>query len=271
MNEDEIRKAVRERYAEVAIQEKSAGQNCCCCSPESSDELSSCAPQGIAGAGSCCCSPQDAYSRAIGYPDEELGAIPEAANMGLDCGNPTALASLQEDEIVLDLSSGGGIDCFLAVEKVGKGGWVIGVDMTPKMIGLARENTGKVSADNVEFRLGEIENLPVAENSVDVIISNCVINLSPDKNRVFEESYRVLKPGGRIMVSDIVLLKELPESIKNSMAAYAGCIAGASMKKDYLATTIAAGFKDVEIVAEVTMGAGELHGAIASVDVRALK
>ena len=281
MNEDEIRKAVRERYAEVAIQEKLSGQSCCgsqessgefsCCgSQESTGEFSCCAPQESAGTAGCC-SPLDVASRAIGYSDKDLGAIPQGANMGLGCGNPTAMASLKKGEVVLDLGSGGGIDCFLAAEKVGGSGRVIGVDMTPEMIELARENIRKVGSENVEFRLGEIENLPLADHSVDVIISNCVINLSLDKKRVFEESYRVLRPGGRVMVSDIVLLKELPESVKNSMAAYAGCIAGAAMKEDYLATITGAGFKEVEIVSEITMRVGELEGTIASVNVRAVK
>ena len=281
MNEDEIRKAVRERYAQVAVQEKLSGQSCCG-SQESSGEFSCCAPQESAGELNCrapqgntgdagCCNIKDVASRAIGYSDKELGAIPQGANMGLGCGNPTALASLKKSEVVLDLGSGGGIDCFLAAEKVGESGRVIGVDMTPEMIELARENIRKVGSENVEFRLGEIENLPLADHSVDVIISNCVINLSPDKSRVFKESYRVLKPGGRVMVSDIVLLKELPESIKSSMAAYAGCIAGAAMKEDYLATITGAGFKDVEILSEITMGVGETEGAIASVNVRAVK
>jgi ubiquinone/menaquinone biosynthesis C-methylase UbiE len=208
---------------------------------------------------------------AVGYAEGQLGAIPEGANLGLGCGNPTALASLKEGEAVLDLGSGGGIDCFLASNAVGPEGRVIGVDMTPEMISRARENARRGSYGNVDFRLGEIENLPVGDSSVDAVISNCVINLSPDKGRVFAEAYRALKPGGRMMVSDIVLTRELPEEIMNSVAAYAGCVAGASKKAEYLAKVKAAGFEDVEIVSEVQMGSGELEGAISSVNVRALK
>ncbi len=269
MKDDEIRKAVRERYAGVAIREKSTG--CSCCGPqETTGEASCCAPQETANATSCC-SPQDAASQAIGYSVEELGSIPEGANMGLGCGNPIALASLKEGEVVLDLGSGGGIDCFLAADAVGKTGSVIGVDMTPEMIEKARENTRKSGHENVEFRLGEIEHLPVADNSVDAVISNCVINLSPDKGQVFKEAYRTLKPSGRVMVSDIVLLKELPEHIKSSVEAYTGCIAGALRKEDYLTTIADAGFKNVVVESELQMGVGGLDGAIASVNVRAVK
>jgi len=170
------------------------------------------------------------------------------------------------------LGSGGGIDCFLAAQRVGVEGKVIGVDMTQEMLQLARDNADKMQATNVEFRLGEIEHLPVADNSVDVVISNCVINLSPDKAQVFKETYRVLKPDGRIMVSDIVLLKELPESVRNDMTAWAGCIAGASQKEEYLAAIAAAGFKDVEIVSEtISSRTGELAGMISSVKVSAVK
>lgn len=220
---------------------------------------------------SSCCSPADTMPVAIGYSAEELQAIPEEARMGLGCGNPTALASLKEGEVVLDLGAGGGIDCFLAAIAVGKTGKAIGVDMTPEMLHRARDNARKGGYDNVEFRLGEIENLPVADNSIDAVISNCVINLSPDKARVFKEAYRVLKPGGRVMVSDMVLTRELPEDIKNSLAAYAGCVAGASLKEDYLATIAEAGFEDVEVLSEQTSGSGELAGAVLSVSVRAYK
>ncbi len=161
-----------------------------------------------------------------------------------------ALASLKEGETVLDLGSGAGFDCFLAASKVGKTGKVIGVDMTPEMIEKARENKQKGDYDNVEFKLGEIENLPVADNSVDIIISNCVINLSPEKGRVFEEAFRVLKPGGRIMVSDIVLLKAIPDAIMDSIEMYVSCIAGASLKTDYIKTIKAAGFQNVSVVGE---------------------
>jgi len=230
MKEKEIKKAVREGYAQIAKQGSS------CCAPTSS----CCGGAAVA---------QD-ISKKIGYTDEELKTVPEGANLGLGCGNPVALASLKKGETVLDLGSGAGFDCFLAVQKVGAKGKVIGVDMTPEMLDKARENARKGKYKNVEFRLGEIENLPVADSSVDVIISNCVINLSPDKGRVFAEAFRVLKPGGRLMVSDIVLLRELPEAMKNSVAAYVGCVSGAVMKAEYLRLIKKAGFKDVSILEE---------------------
>lgn len=212
-----------------------------------------------AASGSCCGSKQAGCSAApsagdlsagVGYSESELASIPQEANLGLGCGNPVALASLQRGETVLDLGSGGGIDCFLAARRVGPEGKVIGVDMTPEMIHLARENAQKSDLNNVEFRLGEIENLPLANDAVDVAISNCVINLSPDKEQVFREIYRVLKRGGRMMVSDIVLNGELPERVKESAAAYTGCIGGALKREDYLAAIAKAGFTQVEIVAE---------------------
>ena len=272
MKDEEIRKAVRERYAGIATGGKKSSQSSApavdCCSPrQAADPASCCAPQETTS----CCSPQDAGSQAIAYSGAELRAIPEGANMGLGCGNPTAIASLEEGEVVLDLGSGGGVDCFLAANIVGKTGRVIGVDMTPEMLEKARENARKGGYENVEFRLGEIENLPAADNSVDVIISNCVINLSPDKSRVFREAHRVLKPGGRVMVSDKVLTRELPEDIKNSLDAYTGCVAGAYLKEDYLATIAEAGFDDVSILSEQAFGSGELAGAILSVSVRAVK
>ena len=231
MKDEEIRKAVRESYGNIAAQKSS------CCGP-----VNACG----------CSSTQETISKVIGYSDDELGAIPGAANLGLGCGNPTALASLKEGEVVLDLGSGAGIDCFLAAGKVGESGKVIGVDMTPEMLERARENARKSSFSNVEFRLGEIENLPVADNSIDIVISNCVINLSPEKDRVFREAFRVLKPGGRVMISDIVLLKELPDIVINSIAAYVGCIAGATTKPDYLANIEAAGFRQIEILSEIS-------------------
>jgi len=239
--EEEIRKAVREGYGKIAVKESS------CCGPAT--------PCG-------CGTSQETVSKAIGYTDDQLGALPDGANLGLGCGNPTALASLKEGEVVLDLGSGAGIDCFLAANAVGQSGRVIGVDMTPEMLERARENARKGGYGNVEFRLGEIENLPVADNSVDAVISNCVINLSPDKGRVFKEAYRALKPGGRIMISDIVLLKELPDALKNSIQAYVGCVAGASTKQEYLATVAVTGFQDIEIVSEVSTE-GMVDGATA--------
>lgn len=189
-------------------------------------------------------------SKNLGYTEDDLKSVPEGSNLGLGCGNPVALASLKEGETVLDLGSGAGFDCFLAAKKVGKRGKIIGVDMTPEMIDKARENARKGGYENVEFRLGEIENLPVADNSADITISNCVINLSPNKKRVFEEAFRTMKPGGRLMVSDIVLLKELPEAIKNSVEAYVGCLSGAIMKDRYLAAIENAGFDGVKILKE---------------------
>jgi SAM-dependent methyltransferase len=232
MKKEEIKKVVREGYAKIAKQ----GSPCC------------------APVNSCCGSTDLAQnlSKSIGYTEEELKAVPEGANLGLGCGNPVALASLREGETVLDLGSGAGLDSFLAASKVGKKGRVIGVDMTPEMIDKARENARKGNYTNVEFRLGEIENLPVADNSVDVVISNCVINLVPDKRRVFKEVFRALKPGGRLMVSDIVLLKELPDVIKNSVEAYIGCLSGAMMRDEYIGAIKAAGFHDVRIVDETS-------------------
>ncbi len=274
MKDDEIRKAVRARYAKIATGERSprSTSTTSLCEPQKTASTASCcSSQEAAKVARCCATPQQTASKAVGYTDEELGAIPDGADLGLGCGNPTALASLKEGEVVLDLGSGGGIDCFLAANAVGKNGRVIGVDMTPEMIERARENARESDYTNVDFRLGEIEHLPVADNSVDVVISNCVINLSSDKAQVFKEAYRVLKPGGRVMVSDIVLLKELPESIRNSVAAYTGCIAGASIKKDYLAAIASAGFQDVEVVSEVSLRREELVGLAASANVRAVK
>jgi SAM-dependent methyltransferase len=194
-----------------------------------------------------------------------MRAVPEGANLGLGCGNPVALASLRPGEAVLDLGSGAGFDCFLAAQQVGPDGRVIGVDMTPSMLEKARANAAKGGLENVEFRLGEIEHLPVADGEADAILSNCVINLSPDKPQVFREAYRALKPGGRLMVSDMVLLKELPRFVKDSVEAYAGCIAGASLKEDYLAAVREAGFDNVEIVEEkrfpVELMANDLAGS----------
>lgn len=185
------------------------------------------------------------------YKEEQLSSLPEGTDMGLGCGNPTALASLKEGETVVDLGSGGGIDCFLAAKAVGPGGRVIGIDMTPEMINKARVNAQKGKFSNVEFRLGEIENIPVDDNEADCIISNCVINLSPDKQKVFAEAYRILKPGGRLMVSDIVLTEELPDRVKKSVEAYVSCIAGAEMKDSYLGKLKDAGFTDIEVLEEV--------------------
>jgi len=200
------------------------------------------------GKSSCaddCCTSTDIAS--LGYSAEDAAAAPDAANLGLGCGNPLAIASLKDGQVVLDLGSGAGFDCFLAARAVGKTGKVIGVDMTHEMLTKARENAQKNGFTNVEFRLGEIEALPVADKSVDVIISNCVINLSPEKQRVFNEAFRVLKPGGRLAVADIVATAPLPDDIKSDWAAYTGCMAGASEITDLERMLQASGFKDIQI------------------------
>ena len=237
-NETEIKKSVRESYGRIALNEGS------CCGTGQSQ----------CGDGS---QVQEIDSKAIGYSDTQINSVPEGANLGLGCGNPTSISSIKNGETVLDLGSGAGFDCFLASEKTGKNGRVIGVDMTPEMIDAARKNRLKGKYENVEFRLGEIENLPVQNDNVDLIISNCVINLSPDKQRVFQEAFRVLKPGGRIMVSDIVLQGDLPDEVRNSAAAYAGCISGAIQESEYLEIIETAGFTDVKVVEstqEVSIG-----------------
>jgi SAM-dependent methyltransferase len=230
MKESDIKKLVRENYGAIAHQ----GASCC-------------------GPGSCCCSGSstaDVISGNIGYSDDDIRSVPEGANLGLGCGNPVALASLKTGETVLDLGSGAGFDCFIASAKVGETGKVIGVDMTPDMLDRARANALKGGYKNVEFRLGEIEHIPAADGSIDAVISNCVINLSTDKPQVFREAYRVLRSGGRIMISDIVLLDDLPQNIMESVAAYVGCIAGASLKDDYIMAIRDAGFKNIDIVSE---------------------
>ncbi len=224
-----IKKAVRESYGKIATQ----GGSCC-------SSKSCCGSAGLA----------KVISKSIGSSDEEMSAVPDGANLGLGCGNPLAIASLKEGDTALDLGSGAGFDAFLAAKKVGKTGRVIGVDMTPEMIARAQENARKGGYTNVEFRLGEIESLPVESNTVDVIISNCVINLSPDKESVFREAFRVLKPDGRLMVSDLVLEVALPASIRDSVEAYVGCLAGAVMKDEYLGFIREAGFADIKVVGE---------------------
>jgi arsenite methyltransferase len=233
MEDSEVKKAVREGYARIA---KKGSTGCGCGSVKTS----------------CCGSTSsvDKISKGVGYSDQELSAVPDESNLGLGCGNPIALASLKPGETVIDLGSGAGFDSFLSANKVGPTGKVIGVDMTPEMIEKARGNIQKGGYKNVEFRLGEIEHLPVADSSADIIISNCVINLVPDKGRVFAEAFRVLKPGGRVMVSDIVLTGALPDYILNSLDAYVGCLSGAVQKDEYLDKMRQAGFKDVEVVEE---------------------
>lgn len=229
---DEIRNSVRTAYSQVA---------------EANDQGDSC------GETSSCCGVSDEasintlISTRLGYSEQDCDAVPEGADMGLGCGNPRAIASLKPGEVVLDLGSGGGFDAFLAAQEVGDAGFVIGVDMTPSMLSKARNNAEKGQFKNVEFRLGEIENLPVADNSVDVIISNCVINLSPDKARVFKDAYRVLKPGGRLAISDVVASTELPESVRNDPVLHSACVGGASTIKELEDLLQASGFTDIRI------------------------
>ncbi len=194
----------------------------------------------------------DALARRIGYDDEQLDVVPEGANLGVGCGNPTAIDALRPGEIVVDLGSGAGMDSFLAARQVGPSGRVIGIDMTPAMLEKARENARKVGLSNVEFREGRIEELPLEDASVDVILSNCVINLSPEKDRVYREAYRVLRPGGRLMVSDIVLERPLPERVVQSVDVYLGCVGGASLRSEYLETVRKAGFSEVRIDREAS-------------------
>ncbi len=228
MDSKAIKKIVRKGYAKVAKE-----NGTCCCGPQIS----------------CCSGKTTAkeISTQIGYSESDIEQVPEGANLGLGCGNPLAFASLRQGQVVLDLGSGAGFDCFLASKKVGPAGEVIGLDMTPEMIEKAKQNAQTGNYQNVEFRLGEIEDMPVDSSSVDVIISNCVINLVPDKKKAFQETYRVLKPGGTLMISDVVLLKELPQSVKQSIEAYIGCLSGAVMKDEYLQLISQAGFKDVLI------------------------
>jgi arsenite methyltransferase len=236
--EPDVRTYVREHYGEIAEKFQAKAPSCGCSTTASS-----------------CCSPSSGASQPAAndsviklYDIPEVNELPEdVTGLSLGCGDPVTLASLLPGQTVLDLGSGGGIDCFLAAKKVGPSGHVIGVDMTPAMLEKARANRAKLAMDNVEFRMGEIEHLPVADNTVDVIISNCVINLSPDKPQVFREAFRVLKPGGKLAVSDIVTDGPLPDAIKQSLSSWAGCVAGALDVKDYLAAIREAGFTDAEL------------------------
>jgi SAM-dependent methyltransferase len=234
MKADAVRATVREHYGNIA-----RGTN------------TGCAPG--------CCSATGTAAAALGYTADQTEAIPDGADLGLGCGNPTAIASLRDGETVLDLGAGGGFDCFIAAHQVGPRGRVIGVDMTADMVQRARTNARKVNATNVEFRLGEIEHLPVADGSVDAILSNCVINLSPDKAAVFREAFRVLRPGGRLAISDVVATGPIPIELRDQAAALAGCIAGAAPLDDVRAMLAAAGFVGVEV--KIAPRSAEIVGA----------
>ncbi len=256
MNEDkkDIKTFIKERYSKIAVKE---------------EVCSSC---------SCCCGGGDSIiqqAREAGYSMEEIKSVPADAVLGVGCGNPTALAEIKEGETVLDLGSGGGIDVFLAARKVGNNARVIGVDMTPKMVENAVKNAEEGGYTNVEFKLGEIEDLPIEDSKIDVVISNCVINLTPDKSAAYNEAFRILKPGGRILVSDLVTDGPIPEEIRKSFKAWADCIAGAMEKQEYLNTIERAGFRDVEIVGahyftEPNMDP-RLEGKVLSIQVKAGK
>lgn len=254
----DIREIVRERYAQAA-----QGTGCCgttgCCGASNVEEI----------------------ANAIGYSDEELAAVPDGANLGLGCGNPLEYAGVKAGEVVLDLGSGAGFDAFLAAKKVGETGRVIGVDMTDEMLARARDNATAFELSNVEFRKGVIEELPVENDSVDLVISNCVINLSTDKPKVFSEVFRVLRPGGRMLVSDLVLNRPLSPELKNNVEAYVGCVSGASLKHEYLGMAVEAGFSEIQIVHEQRYDVGleeigadlrnEALEAVTSIKLRAVK
>jgi arsenite methyltransferase len=255
LEKEKIKEHVKKRYGKLATAECSSCSSSCCSS-------------------STCGTPPQYVAWKVGYAPDDIEGVPEESLLGLGCGNPVALASLKEGETVLDLGSGGGMDVFLAAKKVGKIGKVIGVDMTEEMVARAEATASKHGYKNVEFRLGEIESLPLEDESVDVVISNCVINLAPDKLKVFQESYRVLKPNGRLLVSDLVTLGELPENVRSSFDAWAGCIAGALEKGDYLTKISGAGFENVKVVSQKPYTidiSPELRGKIVSIQVEAYK
>jgi SAM-dependent methyltransferase len=221
MDTTQIKEMVRSRYGEIAT-----GNSSSCCDPAL---------------------PFDKQATGYGYTEDDLAAVPEGANLGLGCGNPQAIAAMQPGETVVDLGSGAGFDCFLAARQVGPGGHVIGVDMTHEMLARARANSAKLGATNVEFRLGEIEHLPIADNTADVILSNCVVNLVPDKAQVFREAFRVLKPGGRLAISDVINIRALPPALAADRDLVCGCVAGAAPSTDVEAWLAAAGFRDIAI------------------------
>jgi len=261
MDTPDIKTMVRERYGSIAT-----GDTASCCAPATS-----------------CCSPArpaDVHDRArrMGYSDAELAAIPDGANLGLGCGNPQAIAALRPGEVVIDLGSGAGFDCFLAARQVGPSGHVIGVDMTHEMLAKARDNAARIGADNVEFRLGELEHLPVADNTADAILSNCVINLVPDQAQVFREAFRVLKPGGRLAISDVVNTSPLSDDLKGDADLICGCVVGAAPVDRVESWLAAAGFHQIQVtikpesrdlIASWAPGRGiEDHVASASIEAR---
>jgi ubiquinone/menaquinone biosynthesis C-methylase UbiE len=252
-NNEYIKEHVKKRYAEVAINAQQASGGCGC------GPANCCGPSSLAGV-------NNLYVKSIGYSDDEVVDLPvDTAAAAAGCGNPTAIAKLKPGEVVLDLGSGGGIDVFLAAKKVGPNGRVIGVDMTNEMLNLAKKGAEELELDNVEFRKGDIEDLPIEDDSVDVIISNCVINLAPDKDKVFRESYRVLKSGGRITVSDIVTDGPLPQEIKENPDKWAACVSGALDVNEYMEKIRNAGFKDVEVLSKRS------SGIISSAEIQAFK
>ena len=245
-DKEKVRQAVRESYGNIAksvsVVSGIGPAPACCGTSETSMPTNAQA--------SCCGSPEvtsEQLNELMGYSKEDVLSAPEGANMGLGCGNPVALASLKPGETVVDLGAGGGFDCFLAAKQVGETGKVIGVDMTPDMVTKARMNAEKVGTKNVEFRLGEIENLPVADNSTDIIMSNCVINLSPDKLSVYRDAFRILKPGGRLAISDIVATAPLPDEVQKNLALVAACVGGAATIDDTVAVLKETGFQDIKI------------------------
>ena len=266
MDKEKIRETVRERYGSIAKAGDAPAENtpsasCCAASEIQNNVLPMASCCGVSDAAAdqaaSCCGTEDfsvekmaAYMGKLGYSQKDLASAPDGANMMLGCGNPVALASLKPGETVVDLGCGGGFDCFLAAKEVGETGRVIGVDMTSDMITKARKNAEKIQAKNVEFRLGEIEHLPIADNTADIIMSNCVINLSPDKMSVYRDAYRVLKPGGRLAISDVVATAPLPDDIKNNLALLSACIGGAATIDDTEEMLRNAGFKEISVTTQ---------------------
>jgi SAM-dependent methyltransferase len=263
-NPEEIKQAVLDRYSSharkrLAELEKAAAASSCCGAPQAS----------VSQTSSCCGTTESEADKSVVnalYGREDLGELPEDVLTSLGCGNPTAIAGLHEGEAVLDLGSGGGLDCFLAAKRVGAGGSVVGLDMSGDMIQLARRNAGRIGIDNVQFRLGEMEEMPFAAGSFDVIISNCVINLSPDKDAVLREAYRVLKPGGRLRASDIVWTREPSAAERNDLASWTSCVAGALTEADYAAKLRVAGFQDVRVEPKDGTPVGNLYSANVSAE-----